>query len=116
MSLPLTPEILAHCYDFLAETMPFSKWGLPSSDEVIFKVARSKSLRGWYKQDDKHRIFISSSCVQRTDALTMTMAHEMCHLIESHSGFCRNDVEHSKAFLKLAYRVCKYHGWDEALF
>jgi len=44
------------------------------------------------------------------------MAHEMVHLHEHHAGMCREDVEHSTAFKRLADQVCKVHGFDPKLF
>ena len=113
----LSRDSLAACYDFLAETPPFNKWGLPPSEDVSFRIIRGKDVRGWYiMRGDKPEIAISSACVKRTDTLTATMAHEICHLYEDRAGFSRPDVIHGKAFLKLAAQVCKHHGWDEALF
>lgn len=117
MSLSLTPDALAACYDFLAETPPFNKWNLPPSDEVMFIVCRSKENRGDYHWNgERHVIRISSRYAKRTHALVETMAHEMIHLFEEEAGFSKPNVQHSKAFQKLAKRVCKIHGFDEAVF
>jgi hypothetical protein len=116
MSLSLTSDMLSACYDFLAETHPFNRWGLPPAEDVIFKVVLAQNNRGWYQyKNGNHIIAISSSCIKRTDSLTATMAHEMIHLCERHAGFAGRG-EHSKAFKKLAAQVCRHHGWDEALF
>lgn len=116
MTLPLTPTVLAAAYDFLCATQPFSAWNLPDSEEIRFRIVRSPSLRGWYtRENGKHVIAISSRCVGRTQSLVETLAHEICHLHEDRAGML-TCAEHSAAFLKLAARVCKFHGFDEALF
>lgn len=116
MSL-LTLDALANCYDFLAETKPFVRLGLPPSDEILFVITRHRDRRGDYYWDGKrHVIRISSVNVKRTDGLVRTMAHEMLHLAEEHNGLSKRNVEHSKTFLKLAKQVCRIHGFDEAEF
>lgn len=117
MSLSLTPDALAACYDFLAETPPFNKWNLPHSDEVMFIVNRSQKYYGDYHWNgERHVIRISSHFNRRADTLLRTTAHEMIHLFEEQAGFSKPNVQHSKAFQKLAKRVCKIHGFDEAVF
>lgn len=117
MTLPLSPETLRAAYDFLSTTPPFSKWNLPDSDDVAFKVIRDPSLRGYYIfEKNKHRIFVSSATIGHTASLVMLMAHEMIHLHERDVKIDRLDVEHSLAFRKLAAIVCKYHGFDPKLF
>ena len=117
MTLPLNPETIAACYDFLAETPPFNRWNLPPAEDVTFRISRSISTRGTYIWDGKrHIITISAVNTKRTQALVETLSHEMVHLHEEQNGFARSDVQHSKAFLKCASQVCKVHGFDEAVF
>ena len=115
MALHLTPAILRAAYDFLNHTLPFRRWNLPDGEDVKFHVVRDPALRGWYKPGP-HRIAVSSNCIGRTFSLIEVMAHEMVHLAERHVGICREDVQHSTAFKKLADRVCKVHGFDPKLF
>ena len=117
MTLPLNPETIAACYDFLAETPPFNKWNLPPAEDVVFRVYKSVQNRGEYLWDgEKHIIWISAHNTKRTMALVETMAHEMVHLHERQNGFATSGVVYSKAFLKCAAQVCKVHGFDEAVF
>lgn len=119
MSLKLSPEILAAAYDYLALTEPFKNWNLLPSDEVTFKVSRSKDFLARYTywlESEKQQIEVSEYHVKRTDTLISSMAHEICHMHERLSGMCSPKQEHSKVFEKLAARVCKVHGWDPALF
>ena len=117
MTLPLNPETIAACYDFLAETPPFNRWNLPPAEDVKFVVTRSIINRGTYQWDGaRHIITISAANNKRTQALVETLAHELVHLHEQQNGFARADVNHSKAFLKCAAQVCKVHGFDEAVF
>lgn len=115
--MSLHPDHLAATYDLLSIMPPFDKWNLPPSDDVMFIVNRSKENRGDYHWNgERHVIRISSRYNKRTQALIETMAHEMVHLFEEEAGFARPNVQHSKAFMKLAKRVCKAHGFDEAVF
>ena len=117
MTLPLTKENLQAAYDFLSTTEPFNKWNLPEGDDVVFSVIRDPKLRGYYIFENKrHRIYVSASTIGHTQNLIGVMAHEMIHLHEQEAGMCRQDVEHSAAFKKLAARVCKIHGFDPKLF
>jgi hypothetical protein len=114
--LILSPEIIARAYDYLQVTEPFCVWNLPASEDVIFKVARDPTLRGWHTFDgERHCIFISRRTISHSLSLLMTVAHEMIHLHESHSG-CSGRGEHSAAFNRWAEYVCHVHGFDWALF
>lgn len=118
--LPLTPETLAAAYDYLKSTPPFSKWNLPESDEVLFKVTR---VRGWFGRyrwnGKKHTIEVSSASIGQTQTLLRYMAHEMVHLhledigMESRTG---GPNTHNAAFRVLAAHVCKVHGFDPKAF
>ena len=113
MSLPLTPDILRHSYDFLNTTPPFNRWNLPDGEEITFVVIRSKTDAGWHMFDGgKHTIAISGRCVGFTHKLIEVMAHEMVHAHEKHAGAARSGVAHSAAFHRWAAQVCKIHGFD----
>jgi hypothetical protein len=120
MTLPLTVEMLAAAYGFLKETPPFNKLNLPETEEVGFKVARTRYKQGWYQWDgNKHTITGSVGRVAYTTTLMTLMAHEMIHLyledndMESKRG--SNDT-HNAAFRILAAKVCKIHGFDPKSF
>ncbi len=113
----LTPESLRAAYDFLCATPPFSKWNLPDGEEVIFRVCRAPKVCGWYGIiKEKHVIAISRRCISHTSNLMATMAHEMIHLHQREAKIETPGAEHNRAFLKLAERVCRIHGWDSKLF
>ena len=120
MTLPLTVESIAAAYDFLLTTSPFSKWNLPASEEVVFKVSRrSKEFARYQKVGDKHTIAMSTKSIGHTETLMTYLSHEMIHLYlekmgwESKSG---GPNTHNAAFHKFADRVCKYHGFDPKAF
>jgi hypothetical protein len=120
MTLPLTKEMLAGAYEYLKATPPFNKWHLPETEEVGFKVVRTRQKQGWYQWDgQRHTITGSYGRVAHTTTLMVLMAHEMIHLhleetgMESKRG--SNDT-HNAAFRILAARVCKFHGFDPKAF
>jgi hypothetical protein len=120
VTLPITKEVLAAAYDYLASTEPFNGWSLPDSDEVSFSVVRSTKEFGHYKWDGKrHTISISSRSVGHTMTLLNVMAHEMIHLNLEESGMESKDGDantHNRAFRVLAAQACKVHGFDPKAF
>lgn len=114
--LVLTPEMLAAAYDYLQTTPPFCNWNLPDSEDVTFKVFRSRTrCADWGKVNGRHVIRISAHHIKRTNSLMETMAHEMLHVHEDHNN-CSGRGMHSAAFVEWAREVCEYHGWDPGLF
>jgi hypothetical protein len=119
MTLPITPEVLAAAYDYLASTEPFRKWNLPDSDDIKFRVVRSRKMFAQYIWDGTHTIEVSSATVGHTKTLMETMSHELVHLhlrltgMESRSD---NPNVHNAAFRKLAAKVCATHGFDVKAF
>lgn len=117
MTLPLSVGMLSHAYDYLCSTPPFSKWNLPLSEEVRFVVVKDPNTAGWHKMDcDKHIIGISSGSIGRTQSLMEVMAHEMIHAHQRETSMETKGAKHNAAFMKLAARVCKIHGFDPLLF
>ena len=119
MTLPLTCETLAAAYDFLLVTPPFNKWNLPPSEEVGFKVSRSRRWFARYRWDGKrHTIEVSSNAIAHSDTLLAKMSHEICHLHLEEMGMdARGSANtHSGAFRRLAEEVCKVHGFDPKAF
>lgn len=118
--LPLTPEVLAAAYDYLASTSPFNRWNLPDSEDVKFRVIRSRKVFAQYVwEDGSHTIEVSSATIGHTLTLLETMAHELVHVhlrqtgMESRSGDANT---HNMAFRKLAAQVCATHGFDLKAF
>lgn len=119
MTLPLTPEVLAAAYDYLAVTEPFRRWNLPESEEVKFRVIKQPGYFGWYQRDGKaHVISISAAQIAYSSTLLRTMAHEMIHLHLEITGMESRGKEtvHNAAFRRFAARVTKYHGFDPKEF
>lgn len=119
MTLPLTKEMLAAAYDFLAATPPFRDWSLPDSEEVRFKVGRFRSHCAHYQWDGKqHTITASANAIGHTDTLIRKLAHELIHLHLEELGMDSRGTAntHSGAFRRLAAEVCKIHGFDLKIF
>lgn len=113
----LTPASMRAMYDYFVETPPFSRWNLPDSEDVVFKVSRGRANFGWHTFDGvRHVVFCSSALIGRTVTLAEVMAHEMIHVHEQHSKACVRGVEHSAAFRKWAGQVCRVHGFDPKIF
>lgn len=116
MTLPLSTETLRAAYDYLATTPPFSRWNMPDSEDVRFRVTRHKDRYGHYiRVGGKHEIVISASHVGRTEKLIEVMAHEMVHLHQAEACM-ETPSQHNMAFRRLAAAVCKAHGFDEKVF
>lgn len=117
--LPLTPEVLAAAYDYLASTAPFSSWNLPDSDDIKFRVTRAHDCYAAYHYDGGHTIDVSAAAVGHTATLMQVLGHELVHLhlrltgMESRSD---NPNVHNAAFRKLAAKVCATHGFDVKAF
>lgn len=119
MTLPITPEMMAAAYDFLSMTPPFDKWSLPPSEDIAFKVSRSRSRFGCYQWDgSRHKISVSANSVAYSATLMVTLSHEMIHLHLEELGMDGrgNSNTHSGAFRNLAEEVCKIHGFDPKAF
>lgn len=118
MTLPLTRDLLAACWDFLRECQPIKSWNLPPAEEVEFKVIPDPHTAGYHKMvGDKHIVGISSGAIGRLHSLTETMAHEMVHAHQrTTTPVMDTKGTHNKAFTRLAARVCKVLGFDPLLF
>ena len=109
MSLTLTPEMLAHAYDYLCCTSPFKKWNMPPSEDIKFLVIKSADRFAHYQLvNDVHNIAMSTKFVGRHQTLLSTLGHEMVHLHIRSSGIRQRNA-HGKVFQKLADEVCKAH-------
>lgn len=119
--MPLTPETLASAYDYLRTTPPFNRWNLPESEDVTFKVVRTRTMFGSYENIGRmrHTITASSGKIGQTGTLLRLLAHEMTHMhleltgLESKRG---GPETHNIAFRKFAAIICKVHGFDPKEF
>jgi len=116
--LILTPDILEAAYNYLLATPPFCRWGLPDSDQLMFRVLGTREcfghFRGRYRRSNRRNeyseVAISAGMVKSTDLLLATMAHEMIHLYQDENGTARGN--HNPEFRRLAKSVCAIHGFD----
>lgn len=115
--LTLTPQRLAAVYECLRSFPPFSKWGIPSAEEVAFAVSHSRKNRGAYWHDGtQHWIEVSAKNIGHFTSLAMVMAHEMVHLYQKHAKTETPNTVHNAQFHKIAAVICKRFGWDVKLF
>jgi hypothetical protein len=116
--LPLTPDMLERAYEYLRASPPFRSWELPHADQVSFRVMGARDRLGHFRgrhrrargEDGFSEIAISAKHVSSTNLLLATMAHEMIHLYQDETGTARG--HHNPGFLRLAKRVCNFHGFD----
>jgi len=111
--------MLAAAYDFLALTPPFCEWNLPPSEEVKFRVSRSRKWFARYRWDGRrHTVEVSTASVGHSDTLMAKLGHEMIHLHLEELDMDRRGTPdtHSGAFRSLAEEVCKVHGFDLQAF
>lgn len=112
--LPLSPDLLAHIYDYLTCLPPFDKLNMPPSDDIKFRLMKSKKIFArYFTEGGVHRIDFSSGLVGSHAVIISTMSHEMIHLHLAEIGACD---EHGPAFQALADKVCKIHGFDRLTF
>jgi hypothetical protein len=112
--LPLSPDLLAHIYDYLTCLPPFDKLNMPPSDDIKFRVMKSKRIFARYIMDGgTHRIDFSSGLVGSHAVIISTMSHEMIHLHLAEIDACD---QHGPAFQELAEKVCTIHGFDRLTF
>ena len=118
MALHITPEMLEGAYALLRATPPFRGWKLPPSDEVEFRVSRTRKCSGLYEylgMAGAHRIHVSCLNHSQLSSLLVTMAHEMVHLAQQ-LRYPKAPAGHGKLFNRMADQVCRYHGIDRATF
>lgn len=116
MTLPLTPHILAGCYDFLRTTPPYCRWKLPEPDEVAFVVSRNRAKLGTHQGGVINTITVSEANAAHTCTLVWIMGHEMIHLAQFLGGHETPNTIHNADFRRKAQAACRYHGWDIGLF
>lgn len=113
--LLLTPELLRASYGLIITGEPFCHWGMPDKDDVEFRVMRMRDTAGDYHFDRKRKrdvIRISSRNVGTMFRLTCIMAHEAIHVAERVLKTVTPNVQHNKAFRRMADEVCDCQGYD----
>ena len=118
--ISLTPNRIAAIYDCLRQFHPFTRWGLPDSDAVEFRVAARKDVHGEFVRDhgdrlNGHRITISYLKHHHYDSVVRTVAHEMVHQAQEIAGTA-TPQQHNEDFKKRAKKVCDATGWDAGQF
>lgn len=114
MQAPLTPERLAATYDYLRVWPPFSRWGLPDSDAIIFRTTERRDCFGEITYEPL-TIMASTALHWQVEPLMKTMAHEMLHL-RQHLARTENRSQHNAEFKRIAKAICKRYGWDFGQF
>ena len=116
MTLPLTPHMLAGCYEFLRTTPPFRGWHLPHAEQVEFAVTRHKMHMGAHVHKPPHLIDVSAQLVGHTSTLIWIIGHEMIHVHQAAAGLETPKASHNADFRRKATIACRYHGWDPRIF
>jgi hypothetical protein len=112
--LPLSSELLAHAWDYLMCLPPFDRLNMPPSDDIKFKVIKSRKIFArYYAVGGAHHIDVSNKLVGSHAVLLPTLAHESIHLHLAEIGAC--DL-HGPAFQGMADKVCNIHGFDRLTF
>lgn len=74
-----------------------------------------KDVRGEYLMSDPPQIMVSAALNGHLLNVLQTLAHEMVHLAQHHSGTAGR-YEHNRDFLRRAKLICRSFGWDERVF
>lgn len=115
-ALKITTERLAATYEMLRAWPPFSRWGLPPSEMVKFRVTRSKkNFATWWADGDRHHVEVSEALHSTMQGVVMSMAHEMIH-VRQRLAKTETRSEHNAEFHRLAKRVCSIYGFDYGAF
>lgn len=112
--IEVTRELMEATYERLMLTPPFSGWGLPDADDVVFRVLKTNRQQADYSFEKKrHIIRVSCSRHKTLHSLDMTVAHEMVHMRDQLLGVRSH---HGETFNKMADEVCRLHGFDRGQF
>lgn len=110
--MKLTPKTLESIYIMLCNCKPFSKWKLPTPEEINFMVTNETDAMGTYRYDeeeDKIHIFtISKAKNSHLDTVIRTMAHEIIHMKRSPNNWDKHD----EVFRKYAHQIAVELGFD----
>lgn len=115
MTLQLTPDVLAHCYDMVVAASPtLTGWNLPPSEDIKFKIIKRKDRYGHHEVvGGVHHIAISSLYVSSFATLISTLVHEAIHIHQDQCDLPRAD---NKVFSAFADRLCKELELDRGTF
>jgi len=121
MTLPISIEMIAAAYEYFRTTPPYSRWNLPDSEDVIFKVVKDPHLEAWHNakgrgKSRKQIVAVSEASVGHTISLMGAVAYEMLHLHQDITKQSTPGTEHNAAFKKDAAKICRVHGFDEKRF
>jgi hypothetical protein len=116
MTIPLTSETLAAAWDYVCSMPPLSEWNLPASDEISFRVIRTKKVYGQLSYNKKYVIEISAAKCGRHETILSTLCHEAAHMHQHSACFMNRRNAHDAAFWALADQVCAIHEFDRKLF
>lgn len=114
MQKVLHPERIAAVYECLRSFPPFSRWNLPTSDEIEFRTpARDGDSQAYYNclKDGRHVIAVITGGVESWYMLCWLMAHEMIHLHQQLRKCNPRKTQHNAEFKRLATQVCARFGW-----
>lgn len=120
--MKLTVRIMRASYEYLVNTPPFSRWGLPLGQNVIFKITREKDVCGIYFPPGTFRPNIKRHVIamvrgenKTSDLILATMAHEMIHL-KREMDIGVDQCPHGAIFQRRADSVCRTHGFKRKSF
>jgi hypothetical protein len=113
--IPLTPERVAACYEFLRQWPPFCGWHLPPAYAMEFRVSRKLDCYGEFLPETAPVIVVSAALHHQMLSVLPTVAHEMLHY-RQHLAGTSNRSQHNAEFRRLAKALCKRHGWDYGQF
>lgn len=112
----LTPERVAAVYDCLRAFRPFSRWNLPESDEIEFRVGvQEDAFAHYWRENGQHAFEVSMLLVKDWQMLVETVAHEMIHL---HQALRKTETkaEHNREWHRFADQVCAAFKFDRDKF
>ena len=116
----ITADHVKAVYAMLREFPPFSRWGLPESDEVEFDALDDDgtTLAEFciLADGDAEVLCISANPILHShiSQLIKSVAHEMCHMRQHMTGRLPDNPQkhHNAAFRRAAYAVAKELGFD----
>lgn len=115
MPIKLSSETIAYCWDMIVAASPtLTKWNLPSSEDITFRVTRHKDRFAHHEViGGVHRICVSSILVRRFETLASTLVHEAIHVHQDLTDQPRAD---NKAFGAFADMLCAELELDRGAF
>ena len=111
---PIPLRTVVKLYSVLCQLPPFSEWGMPAPNLVVFSYTSDRSVYGLYLRPNdclKHEISVNpKNTLPDTVAV---LCHEMVHLkIELMGRRARLSPSHGVYFKRLARQVCAQLGFS----